>query len=375
MKKIYLIIILLSILTPGLRAISLYPDSSKISQIYFADTSSLYFTFDNSNFLWNNEYFNDVASGYTLIGYHLSPTFTYHFSPHIKAQLGVHLLKYSGLNDFSNVLPRYALTYHKNQMSFTMGALYSGEYHKLHDAVYNYERNFTHYQENGIQFRLDRKRIFLDVWLDWQNYIFRGDDKQEELVAGISTDPVWVSKGSFTMSSPAFFLVTHKGGQINEGSHDMLTAYNYGIGLKVNQQLKNNLLTDIGFDIQYMGFTDNSPSTLSLYKNGSGIMSNVKLWHKQSFFQMGYWQANQFLSLIGNPIYQCYSDKGSEHHKTERALITNQLYYGKTLYRGIDLGIMGETYYDLNDGFFDYSMGIKITIHADFFLTKVKQRR
>lgn len=357
------------------QAITLYPNKSRMNSIYYADSSSLYFKFDNTNFLWNNEYFNDVVNGYTLIGFHITPTLQYHFTPNFKVELGVHMLKYSGVDDFTDVLPRYAVVYHKNDWSFTMGALFGAEYHKLSDVVFNYERNFTDYQENGIQYRMDKERFFLDVWLDWQSYIFAGDDKQEELIAGISTNPVLVKKDGLELSVPAFFLVNHKGGQINEGTDSMLTAYNYGIGLNALLPLKSKMLTGISAEVQYMGFTDNSPETISLYKNGSGILSSLKFHHEESFFQVGYWKADQFLSLMGNSIYQCYSEKGSELNKTERSLITSQIYYSKEFYKGIYFGLMGETFYDVNDGYFDYTMGVKVTINSQFFLTNIRASR
>ena len=58
--------------------------SSAVSQsnyqntnIQLADTSKLFLQLDNTNFIKNNEYFGDIAEGYTLLGFNLTPKLVY----------------------------------------------------------------------------------------------------------------------------------------------------------------------------------------------------------------------------------------------------------------------------------------------------------
>ncbi len=358
-----------------LQAISLYPDSTQIKLIYQQDSNAFYLHFDNQNFVWDNEYFNDIVEGYTLIGYNATPALQYHFSPHFKIQAGAYFLKYSGVDSYTKVLPNYAAIYHKNRMSFTLGSLYGGFYHRLSDIEYNIERSFTANAENGVQLRLDRERLFLDVWLDWQSYIFTGEDKQEELLAGISLQPVLWSNAQTVLRLPAHALVKHMGGQINSGDHNMLTALNYGLGLEVNHSFKQGLY-QLNMQLAYKGYTDNSPADLVvdttldqwIYEQGWGLSSTLRLSRKQSFIAVGHWYADQYLSLAGNRMYQCASEKSAEQHQQTRELLTAQLYLAKAICDGVNLGFMGEAYYDYGQSLFDFTIGAKLSIDANFKL-------
>ena len=61
----------------------------------------LYFNIRNTNFVRNNEFFNNIVEGYTLIGYFVDPTISYTPSKNTKIEAGVHLLKYSGVDQFT----------------------------------------------------------------------------------------------------------------------------------------------------------------------------------------------------------------------------------------------------------------------------------
>ena len=52
-------------------------------------TNTLNFRIENSNFFKNNEYFNDIIQGQTLIGWFLSPKFTYYPVKNAKIEAGL----------------------------------------------------------------------------------------------------------------------------------------------------------------------------------------------------------------------------------------------------------------------------------------------
>ena len=344
-----------------------YPSNN---DIFFTDSNSLYFNFNNTNFLWNNEYFNDVVEGYTLIGYHVTPTFEYHFSKNIKVEAGIHLLQYSGLDKFTDALPVYRATYHNQGFALIMGTLYGTVNHKLPDPLSNFENYLTHKLENGVQAIWNKERFELDIWLDWQNFIFVDDSTQEKLVAGISANTYIFKNDSWELSAPAYAMVMHRGGQIDASQANMLTALNYGLGLNLKRPLNNKIINSVEGRFNYLGFTDNSPTVESIFNNGYGYLSNIRLNHKESFFQLGYWHSEQFLSLQGHPMYQSKSVKGSSFDANERNLFTTKLQYSKTIYRGIYLGLLGETFYDVNTGNFDFTTGVSLIIKQNFFLKR-----
>ena len=116
-KKKYALIFILFLICIKLNAIRIDPDTTQINSIYFADSNNFYFNFQNQNFFWNNEYFGSIAAGYTLIGYHVTPTIEYHFSNNFKVEAGVHMLKYSGVDDFSTIIPSYSAVFHNKNIT------------------------------------------------------------------------------------------------------------------------------------------------------------------------------------------------------------------------------------------------------------------
>ena len=76
---------------------------------------------------------------------------------------------------------------------------------------------------------------------------------------------------------------------------------------------------------------------------------------------------------MGNPMYQCYSSINETLHKDTRSLITANVFYSKSIYKGIYLGLMGDVYHDLNSKETDFSMGVTLIIKHDFFLTRFKE--
>ncbi len=339
---------------------------------YAKDSNALYLNFYNANFLWNNEFFNDLVKGYTLIGYFITPEFQYHITPSIKIQGGVHLLKYTGADDFSTIAPTYAAIFTKDDYTLIMGKLWGTINHRVPEPILFSERFFTNNLENGVQFMVEKERFFFDTWLDWQSFIFPQDNKQEQLAAGISTHPWLVKNERWEISTPGSFIVGHRGGQIDTLDIPMRTLINYSLGRKVLYHLPYKFLDKVSIETHLAGFYDNSPTKNSLYPKGSGLLSQVTFGLQDNYFQIGYWQSNQFLSLMGHPLYQSFSELGQGFHQKSREVLSMHLFYSKTVYRGIYLGFMGYTYIDLLNGDVDYSMGLMLIIKHNFFINRFK---
>ena len=67
--------------------------------------SELRFNLNSLLFAKNNEYSNDIADGFTLLGYQFNPQLQYGLSSNVTLMAGVFLLKDFGTNDFSEVAP------------------------------------------------------------------------------------------------------------------------------------------------------------------------------------------------------------------------------------------------------------------------------
>lgn len=366
-----IIIAILLLMSCSLQAIP--PKYSLLDNKYFSDTNSLYFNFYNTNFVWNNEYFNDITQGYTLIGYFIQPTLQYHFSENVKAEAGIHLLKYTGAENFSTYTPVYSVTYHKNDFFLVLGTLYGNLHHRLPEPIFHSERFFTSNLEQGTQIIYDNDRLFIDFWVDWQTFIFPNDAKQEELLAGLSVEPVLLKTEQWEIGLPASLITGHRGGQIDTSQANMKTAMNMHLGVKATRKFNGDFLTGVTAQTNTLQFIDNSPTVESIYTKGSGFLTTIKLCNNNSYLKFGYWNSKQFLSLMGHPIYQSFSEKGAGYHQKKRQLLTTSLLYTKTVYPGIYIGAKGETYLDINSGSFDYSFGLTLAIKNNFFIGKYKK--
>lgn len=334
------------------------------------DSSALYFDFYNCNFVWNDELFNDIVEGYTLIGYHATPTLRYHFNKNIKIETGVHLLKYSGIDSYSTVKPVYSATYQNKDFALIFGTLSGTVNHNLPAPIYFFERYFTDNLESGLQFLVKKNRLDLDLWVDWRNFIFADANEQEKLTAGFSTQYYPVKNDNWEVNIPVSVLLIHHGGQIDTSDTHMKTAMNYSLGLEVYKPFDSKLITGIQAEVQYMGFSDNSPTVESIYENGYGLWGNMQIKHNESFLSVGYWYGYHFLSVMGNPMYQCHSTLSEDKNQSERSLVNAQLFLDKKVYRGIHFSFFAETFYDVINGNFDYTTGLSLLIDESFFIKR-----
>ena len=61
-----------------------------------SDSNKIWITFENQNFLHNNEYFNNLYDGITYIGTNYTPALQYQPATNLRLQAGWYFLKYSG---------------------------------------------------------------------------------------------------------------------------------------------------------------------------------------------------------------------------------------------------------------------------------------
>jgi hypothetical protein len=349
-----------------------FPSDKALQNVFFSDSSSLYFHFINDNLFWNNEFFNPIVEGYTLLGYHVEPTLEYHFTPNIKVNAGIHLLKYFGVEKYSKILPIYTVTWHNDHLAFVMGTIHGASFHQLPDQIMNAETQWTDNVENGAQILYSTNRIFADVWVNWKTFIFPNDNKQEEIFAGISAKWTFLQQNGFELKLPVSLIIYHKGGQIDTLDRHLKTLVNYTGGLVLSHDMPYRFLDKLSLEMHAMGYADNSPSPESIYQSGVGYQSSLKLHSKQSYLSVGYWYADHFLSIVGNPIYQCYSTVDSTKHAKYRQLVTAEVHLSKQIVNYCQIALMANSYFDIKSSQFDYSYGVSITLQPQFFIRKFK---
>jgi len=282
--------------------------------LYDSCSKTLSLRVESSSFFKNNEYFDNFAYGYTGLGFYVKPTLEYYFTPRIKVNAGVYLLKYSGRNNFSQVIPIFSVQYKMaKSLELIMGNIYGTANHQLAEPLFRYDRYFQNHIEYGFQLLLNTATIHSDLWLSWEHYIMVGDTAQEHLVAGSSsTFRIMPDRHGFSLSIPLQFLVAHKGGQLAPSPHKPLSTILNGLtGLKLTYHFSKE--SRISFEPQFLLYAglnlpDQGEANAQPFKNGWGSYTTITYQYHRLHVMAGYWYAERFIAPHGEYLFQSVSE-------------------------------------------------------------------
>jgi hypothetical protein len=338
----------------------------------------------NINFFKNNEYFNPIKSsdfilisslpepvdkskwieGYTLPGFFIQPELVYQPSGKVTIRAGTHILKYSGTDSFTLIKPVFSTSLNISEKTIlTVGTLSGCDKHLLFDPDFDSERLYTNYSEDGFQLTSSNDHLFTDTWVNWENFIFKGDTTREILSGGESF--------KFTSSAVAeivHFIVPvqvqfkHYGGQTSNYLEPVETFYNFATGVRINIDLGKKRLSQAG--IEYLQFFNTvvSNTTSSQIKNGNASWLRLHYAYKGLYIGAAYWKGHNFYAPEGNAIYASIYDFHSDYVIPERRIITNYISLNLLPESYLELFLGLQTYYDICTKKMDSS----ITLHLNF---------
>jgi len=335
--------------------------------------SGLYFRLENNNFVKNNEYFGDYTEGYTLMGYAVQPSLMYYAGSRLRVKAGLHLLQYSGMSEFTEVLPVFSVHAQlTDKLDLIMGGLKGDVHHRLIEPVFNTEHQYTRPIENGFQFVFQGDNLWLDSWLDWEHFIFPGDNKPEKFTAGISSEYRFTKSDSeFEVTVPVQLVATHLGGQISDFSESMQSLANVVSGIKMSHDLGDGFIQRVGVSTYFAMYKDLTKQSGWNFHSGDAIYPVAEVDYKYGGFMLGYWHARNFLAPKGSHIFQSVSDYKEGYYSEYRNLLTTKFSFTKTFMKQIKFSAMVETYYDIPASQFEYSYGINLVFTPNFFISKI----
>ncbi len=349
-----------------------------------ANTQKIFLRVENINFLRNLEYFNPIAEGHTYLGYILRPTFSYQPSGNTIIQFGVHLLKYSGLNGFSQTLPFFRFQYRiLPNFDLVMGSLYGTINHRMIEPIYGFDRYLEENVENGVQFLYHNAHYRGDLWLNWQKFIGFSDPRKEQFSLGYSSEILLTEPSKpLKIGIPLQLLFAHKGGQNTLDTTMMITRFNGTCGLSLDYSFDRTFVKSIGANGYYLKYKDMvSPHNIS-YTNGNGRYSNVYVNTSFINFTAGYWSGFQFFNPRGERIFSNISAINDperlgvptpDRFKTpNRSLFLSKVFIHHDISNGIKLAAAYESFYDYKNSIYDFNYDLYIICNLDFFLHKVR---
>ncbi|WP_232058359.1 hypothetical protein [Nibribacter ruber] len=336
----------------------------------------------------NNEYFNNIADGYTLFGYHLNPRLVYQATPHVRIDAGVQLQKDFGTKKYSLAQPTFSIRYEKDDKTLIFGTLEGHVNHGYIEPLYDFERLMTNRLENGVQFLLNKPWLKLDAFIDWQRYLREGDPFQEVVAGGTvaefalyrtpaSLDTDETTAGSeFYVGLPVQFTAMHRGGQIDVTDKPLDTFFNGTIGLILRKNYDKKVLHALYFQPYVVAFKDFSNTKQQAFTQGTGIYLNAGVDTKYQNVMLSYWRGRGYVSEMGGQLYPSQSSNflNPTFTQEERDLLILRLMHDVRLAQGLTLTLRLEPLYDLNDPKLEFSNSLYLNFNTDFFLARLKKR-
>jgi len=344
-------------------------------EIMPSDTGILSLRFKNINFMRDNEYSNPITKGYTLIGFLIQPTLVYSPASNLSLALGAQILSYSGAPRINSPMLIFSTSYRFSRNStIILGSLDGSDKHRMDDPHFYRERLYTAYTESGLRLFTETNHIFNDVWVNWLNFIFKGDTTRESFNIGESfnyTSPS--TKGGLSLEMPFQFIVKHYGGQINGWIRGKVeTYYNGSAGLKLNYDIGNGRFGRVSIEYQEFLFKYYSRHGTFGILNGYASWIRLQYTYKSYYFGSYYWKGNNYYSPTGNPIYSSASDRTAGLIISDRTILTNSFYYTLHPFRYFDLFAGVDSYYDLGTRDLDLALTIHLRFDQMFTLHKFK---
>ncbi|MDA3904454.1 MAG: hypothetical protein PF484_00095 [Bacteroidales bacterium] len=374
MKKIFLSISLISFFV-----ITALPQSfSSIEFLCDTCDRDISFRFESTSFLKNNEYFNDFSKGYTGIGFFAKPTIEYYLTKNTKATAGIYLLKYSGIDNFTQTIPIFSIQ-HKltKNLELVFGSIYGALNHQIEEPVFRFDRYYQNNVEYGVQLLYNSSIIESDLWLNWEKFIFTSSPYQEEFVFGNNTQLKVYQSNKLNIYLPIQLLISHKGGQIDSSPDPVASIVNGMTGINLNYKI--NKTNKLGFEplifiYQGWGLPDSGINSQA-FKSGKALYFKINYKNKNFDSMLGYWSSDKFIAPRGEYLFQSVSDWNNTFSQDKRKLITAKIEIMKSVSKSVKLILKADAYYDVMNLDFAHSVGLYFVINESFFISNVKVKK
>lgn len=330
----------------------------------------------------NNEYFNRIADGYTLFGYHIIPKLTYNYGGILQLEAGALIWKDFGSSGYQSIAPVFTAKVQKENWALVFGTLEGNLNHGYIEPLYDFEKVINDRLENGMQFLYSTKRVKLDAWIDWSKMIYDFDPDQEEINGGASTAFALYRKGgrlgegdTTRITLPVQFTAQHRGGQIDVSDLPLVTVVNAAVGLEIERELPFHMVTRVYTKNYLLGFKDFSNRYRQAYQEGYGIYLNVGVDTKYQDVMLSYWQGDSYITDLGGKLYQSASTtvNSPDYLQEERRLLILRLMKDIELLPSLNFTLRLEPVLDLDNPKLEFSNAFYLTFDTDFFLAKPKR--
>ena len=330
--------------------------SQEGSKIFVSDesfepvsTGNIYIAVDNLNFFKNNEYKSNYVTGYTLTGAWIRPKLIYYPDANFRFEVGGQVLKYNGRDEYVSY-PWFSAVYRpEKHFVFRMGNLNQDQNHGLPEPVLDSEHYLNGKPEAGIQVKFKSQPLETDMWIDWQQMIFKGDPFKERFVFGTVANIILAEKGSSRLSLPVTFNGMHEGGEIDSAPGLAHTNITGSEGIKFSNQLNNGFIKSWSIETSLLQSTYPEGQTALSSKKGSAIYLRSGINSAYGNLEAGFWQGKRFFTPLGMGLFQSAA-LDSPNAEEQVKLCTLSYLYDRKIFKESNFGFRFNFFYNTVTG-------------------------
>ena len=333
-------------------------------QLKTENTKVLSAELDNISFFKDNEFAGQVLRGYSLPGMWLQPKLVYQPLDNIKLELGMHALIYEGAYKFptmayrdiavwkgnqyqkgAHLLPYFRAQIALKNVNLVAGNLYGGSTHNLILPLYNPELNLTADPEMGLQFLLDLPKYHLDLWVNWQSYIFELDTHQEAFTVGLSSQIRYNAEDApVHFYSPVQALIQHRGGEQDTiSTNSVQTLMNGAVGAGINWNLDGRVVQRVNLEVDALAYYQQA-GELWNYDSGFGLYAAAYADMKDIRVKAGYMMNKDFISMFGSPFFGAASLRNPGYVFDKPQTVFASVEYSRTFGKHYSLGAKADVF-------------------------------
>lgn len=367
MRRAFLLPLLLALASPRAAAQSdwLFERAVSPGRYEVADDAphGLGASVDAAFFFKNNEYFAPQVEGYTLVGYALRPTVEWRLASGLTLTAGLQALRYGGTSRARYVRPHFAAMWRATPwLSLQMGSLPGAASHPFHEAVQDPEEQLTDHPETGIQVWLSRPALRGSLWLNWRQFIFRGDTIPERFTAGASMLFAPRGGGQASFEMPFGLIFNHIGGQISDYPDTMQSTANLAVSPSLVLAGGDGFVRGVTFSLHLLAFHAMAGGEVRPFSDGYALSPEVRLSAKFLRAQLAWFHARDFYAPQGNPLFSSVSNYDAAYYGRRRDLVVFGASFVKPLGSVGRFALDFKGYLDAPDGRFDYSYGLTMVM-------------
>jgi len=309
-------------------------------------TGNFYLALDNVNFFKNNEYKGSVATGYTLTGAWLRPKVVYYPDAKLRMEFGGNVLKYNGRDEYYHLLPWFNVHYQPTEkISLILGNLNSDQNHNLPEFLADPERFLTSKPEAGLQGKYNSDRFSADLWIDWQQFIVKGDPFKERFAFGVVANWKIFENDNTSLSIPLVFYGLHKGGEIDTAPELAKSYISLTPGLSFKKTIADNTFKGWSLNTNFSRSSYPKDNLITNESKGWGFYANGNIDTRLGGLTLAYWHGHQFYTPQGGSLYQNLSSTGTTMIP-DNELINLKYRYFHEIMPNTFFGFVFDYYYD-----------------------------